>query len=55
LQLVIGAAEQLPTDKRHVLLQRLAADLERRGNINDADVMEALATAKRDLVHHSAA
>jgi hypothetical protein len=34
-----------------VLLQRVRADLERRGNFNDADMMDALDKAKRSLVH----
>ena len=54
MTLLMDVAGRLPVDKRRVLLERVTADLERRGNFDDADLMNALAR-QRDAKLHKAA
>jgi hypothetical protein len=46
LDVVMAAATDLTPEKRDVLLQRIAAHLERRGRFNDDDVAAAVKQAR---------
>jgi hypothetical protein len=55
LALVMTAASSLPVEKRVAFLPRVAGRLERRGQLDDADVEAAIHAALRGLVQESAA
>jgi len=55
LEIILDTAEPLPEDKCQDFLQRVAAGLQARGQINDDDVSVAVKQALRALIHSSAA
>jgi hypothetical protein len=57
LVLVMTAAKPLPPDKRSVLLERVAANLDQLGyrRVVDADVERAIAASLAGLVEHAPA
>jgi hypothetical protein len=55
LDAIIRVIEPLPKEKCQEILQKLAADLQARGKINDDDVAAAVQLALGALIHNSAA
>jgi hypothetical protein len=54
LEIVMENAEALAEDKCQDFLERVAAVLQERGQINDDEVSAAVQLALRDLIHNSA-
>jgi hypothetical protein len=55
LEVIMLTAEPLPEEKCHEFLERVAAVLQVRGQINDDDVAAAVQLALGALIHNSAA
>ena len=54
LEIIMENAEALAKDKCQAFLERVAAVLQKRDQINDDDVSAAVQLALRDLIHDSA-
>jgi hypothetical protein len=55
LEIILDTAEPLPEDKCRDFLERVAAVLQTRGQINDDDVAAAVKQALRALIYSTAA
>jgi len=55
LEIILDTAEPLPEDKCQDFLERVAAVLQTRGQINDDDVAAAVKQALRALIYSTAA